>query len=115
MKHQFSCPAVISAINILTNPFNNQIVSSLYQSPCLACVLVSEAESYMVGCMIRRYHIWKDDWSSYTGEVLYCYCDEKSAEGSFGSGTTLKQYRNVYSLKVLVKRHRLIISQDMGL
>ena len=68
--------------------------------------------------MIRGYHIYKDDWSSYTREVLYCYCDEKSAEGSFGWGTTLKQYRNVYSLKVeaqvnQITRHGIVTHAAM--
>ena len=48
-------------------------------------------------------------------EVLYCCRDERSAEEPFRLGTAAKQNQNVYSLEVLVKRHKLIKSQDAGL
>ena len=48
---------------------------------------------------------------------MHCCCDERGAEGPFGSGTAAKQDRHMYSLEVpaAVKRHTLIKSQDMGL
>ena len=54
---------------------------------CPALAMASEAEYYTIDCMIRGYHISKGVWSNYIGEVLYCRCDERSAEGPFGSGT----------------------------
>ena len=67
-KHQFFYPAVISA-----NPFNYQIRWS-------RCVLhwramASEVESFTIDSMIRGCHVYKDVWSSFIGEVLYCCCD----------------------------------------
>ena len=52
-------------------------------------------------------HVNKDVWSSYIREGRYYHCDKRSAEELFGSGTASKQNHNVYSLEVLVKRHRL--------
>ena len=46
-------------------------------------------------------------------ELLYCCPDETIAEEPFKSGTAAS--RNVHSLEVLVKRHRLIKSQDTRL
>ena len=82
---------------------------------CPAHAIASEAASYTIGYIIRRYHVYKNVWLSYIGEVLYCCCDERSAEEPFRSGTAAKQNQNVYSLEVLVKRHKLIKSQDAGL
>ena len=65
-----------------------------------------------ISCMITRYQVYKNVWSSCIGEVLYCHCDERSAERAFRSGTGAKQNWIAYSLKVLVKRHRLIKLQD---
>ena len=48
---------------------------------------------------------------SYIGEVLHCHCDERSAEGPFGSFTSARQIEIYsYSLEVLVKK-KLIKSQ----
>ena len=77
--------------------------------------MAPEAESYTTGCVIRGYHVYKDAWLSYIREVLYCHRDEISAERSLGSGTAAKKNLNVCSLEALVKRHRLIKSQHMGL
>ena len=76
--------------------------------------MVFEAEPYTIGCMIRGFHIYKDFWSSCIGEMLYCILhDERSAER--WSGTVAKQNQNVYSLEVLVKKQRLIKSQNKEL
>ena len=81
-----------------------------------ACAMAPEAKSYTIGYMIRGYHVYKNVWLSYIGKVLDGCLDERNSEGPFGSeGTSAKQNWNVYSLEVLVKRHRLIKSQDMGL
>ena len=72
-------------------------------------VMTSKAESsYTIRCMIRGYHVYKNFWSSYTGEVLHV-CTvaimKKSVEGPFRSGTAVKQHQNIYTLRVLVKRY----------
>ena len=72
VKHQFFYPAIISAIIICVNPFNNQITRSLKKSRYPALAMVSESESYTTGCMIRECHIYKDIWSNYVRELLYC-------------------------------------------
>ena len=53
---------------------------------------------------VYNHAIYKDVWSSYTVEVLYC-CHDKKYRGRFRSDTrtAAKQNRNVYSLG-LVKR-----------
>ena len=54
--------------------------------------------------MIRGYHVCKDVWLSYTGEVLYGHLNERSAKLPFTLSTSVKQNQNVYSLEILVKR-----------
>ena len=66
--------------------------------------------------MIRGYHVCKDVWLSYIGEVLYGHLKERSARRPFVSGTAVKQNQNVYSLEILVKTQYVIMkSQDTGL
>ena len=50
-------------------------------------------------------------WLSYIREVLYCHCDERSAERPLGSDTAAKQHPNT----LLVKRHWLTRSHDVEL
>ena len=42
--------------------------------------MASEAASFTIGCMIRRYHVYKDVGRVTVREVLKCHCDEISAE-----------------------------------
>ena len=48
-----------------------------------ACTMMSAVESFTVDSMTRGYQVYKDVWSSYIGEVLYCHCDERSTEKAF--------------------------------
>ena len=54
----------------------------------VSCIAMAcEAKSYTVDYnrryMIREYHVYKDVWLSYIGEVLDCCFDERRAEGPF--------------------------------
>ena len=51
-KHLFSCPLVIPAMIISVNPFNNQIMWSLYKPSFSACAMASKAKPYTIDCMI---------------------------------------------------------------
>ena len=71
--------------------------------------MAPKAESFTIGCMIKGFT------GTFTGifgqvtvrEVLWCHCEEISADGLFGSGTDHEQSKKVQSLEVFVKRHRL--------
>ena len=59
----------------------------------MASELVSGVESFTIDSMIRGYHIYKDTWSSFKGEVLYCCCDVQYHHNPFAvavyKGTTV--------------------------
>ena len=67
--------------------------------------MVSKAEFFTIDSMTRKYHVYKDVWSSFIEEVLFCCRDEETGEGSFKSSTAAS--RNLHSFKILVKRHGL--------
>ena len=48
--------------------------------------MVSEAESYATGYMIRGYHVYKDVWLIELHWRSVVRLDERSAKGLFGSG-----------------------------
>jgi len=41
----------------------------------MASELISAVESFTIDSMIRGYYVYKDVWSSFIGEVLYCKRD----------------------------------------
>ena len=59
----------------------------------IAISCLSKAESFTIDYhfMIRRYHVYKDIWSSFIEEVLFCCHDEGTGEASFKLSTAAKQ------------------------
>ena len=59
----------------------------------MASELVSEVESFAIDSTIRGYHVYKDIWSSFIGEVLYCRRDVRNHHDTFAvavcKGTTV--------------------------
>ena len=55
--------------------------------------MASEVESFTIDSMIRGYHVYKDVWSSFIGEVLYCRRDIRNHHDPFAvamcKGTTV--------------------------
>ena len=62
--------------------------------------MASEVESFAIDSIDKRYYVYKDAWSSFTGEVLYYHqeSDKESVEGPFGLGaeiSTIAIYRDI--------------------
>ena len=48
------------------------------------CAMASSAvESFTIDSMIRGYHVYKDVWSSFIGEMLYYRCDVRNHHDPF--------------------------------
>ena len=59
----------------------------------MASELISAVESFTIDSMIRGYHVYKDVWSSFIGEMLYCRRDVRNHHDPFAAavckGTTV--------------------------
>ena len=63
--------------------------------------MVSEVESFTIDSMIRGYHVYKDVWLSFIGEVLYCHCDVQNYHDplvSHGQTSFLAQALSIFLL-----------------
>ena len=49
----------------------------------MASGVISAVKSFTMDSMIRRYHVYKDIWSSFVGEVLYCRRDVRNYHDPF--------------------------------
>jgi len=59
----------------------------------MASGIISAVESFTMDSMIRGYHVYKDIWSTFVGEVLYCRRDVRNHHDPFAvavcKGTTV--------------------------
>ena len=115
VKHSFSCPAVISVIIISVNHFYNQIMWSLKIIMSCTCNgiwsrilynrLYYQGISHLHGCLqLVKLQLEKCCTVAVMKQAHKGLVDQ-----------ALQQSINAHSLEILVKRHRLIKSQDTGL
>ena len=56
----------------------------------MAFELISAVESFTIDSIIRGYHVYKDVWSSFIGEMLYCRRDVRNHHDPFAAVAVYK-------------------------
>ena len=56
----------------------------------MASELISAVESFTIDSIIRGYHVYKDVWSSFIGEMLYCRRDVRNHHDPFAAVAVYK-------------------------
>ena len=54
---------------------SRELVENPLHVHAMASELISAVESFTMDSIIRGYHVYKDVWSSFIGEMLYCQRD----------------------------------------